>query len=516
MEVDYNLIEKPKDWPCNNREATLEMIYNAVQRFIATPDYKNREALFTILNPTDINEIDERGLVAFREYEVALINELYTIGMFTNCQSLKIYLYGHIARFTRLFKFICQNEILNGCTSTYIKEYESLHPSLRMFYLTYRDFNLSKNRSFVDCVIDIVKTNFQVEDKKYKENVCHTFNQLLLDLSYANSNHNFPYLCFEREELKKLFQLSAELNNHCNHKITIRPLLGIMKMTIRQWILKARNGYRCGNIYKSISIKNELSSLSNHQVWMSKITKLNDKREQKTIRTLFSQKKWIKYNWAKKVTIGELTDSFVCSFSNERPTEKMAKKYGGIVLGYKTDRIADLLSPIYLVDKHPLFEQVFWFDILYDEEEAKNELNFLCDIISLFNLTDEEKILFFESILEYWYLSLKDKKWEYEKERRYQTFVFDYKDYQELLIENDYLKIKSSLYLCPDFVLNSKSFLKSKLSALRKHKVTAIMTQDYYFCEDCLQSNRALYGKEEEYCCPVCGSINIHFNDKTE
>lgn len=511
MVVDGDLIEKPSDWPCNNREATLDMIYNAMQKFIANPDYKNREALFTILNPTDINEIDERGLIAFREYEVALINELYTIAVVTNCQSLKVYLYGHIARFTRLFKFISQQGILNGCTSTFIKEFEFLLPPLQMFYLAYRNFNLLKDRSFADSIIDVVKVNYQFQDEQHKKDICIDFNTLLFDLSYANSNNNFPYLCFDRKELKKLFQLSAELNNDCKNKINERPLLGVMKMTIRQWILKSRNEYKNNNIYKSISIKNALSSHSNHQVWMSKITKLNDKREQKAIKTIFANKKWINYNWAKKVTIGELTDSFVCSFSNERPTDKMAKKYGGVVLGYKTDRIADILSPVYLENGCPRFEQVFWFDILYDEKEAKDEINYLCDIIALFDLTDGEKSSFLNDILEYWYLSVKDKKWNYEKERRYQTFVFDYKTYHELVIEDDYLKIKSSLYLCPDFILNSKSILKLKFYKLRKYKTNAIMTQDYYFCEECLQANRALYGQEKEYCCPVCGSKNIHF-----
>lgn len=156
--------------------------------------------------------------------------------------------------------------------------------------------------------------------------------------------------------------------------------------------------------------------------------------------------------------------------------------------------------------------EAFWFDILYDEKEAKDEINYLCDIIALFDLTDSEKSSFLNDILEYWYLSVKDKKWDYEKERRYQTFVFDYKTYPELVIEDDYLKIKSSLYLCPDFILNSKSTLKSKFYKLRKYKTNATMTQDYYFCEECLQANRALYGKEREYCCPVCGSKNIHFH----
>lgn len=108
----------------------------------------------------------------------------------------------------------------------------------------------------------------------------------------------------------------------------------------------------------------------------------------------------------------------------------MQKKYGSNTFGYKSDRIANLLSPITMYkQKVPMFDQVAFYDVIYSEDEAKKEINYLCKIIEMFSLTDEEKTCFCEEILEYWYLSFKDKKWEYESERRYQLFVFDYKDY---------------------------------------------------------------------------------------
>ena len=506
----YDLIEKPSDWPCNNREANLERIYNIMEAFIANPNYKNRELLFSILNPTDENEIDESGSIALRSYEVAIINYLFQIGAVTCCQSLKMYLYSHISRYT----FICRLGTYDNDRYCCIKEYEFLHPSLRIFYLAYQNFDLMKNRSFVDCIIDIVKLQYQMVGKQDKERICNSFNEIFFDLGFDNSNHLFSHFCFNRDELKKLFELSAELNNSCKHNISQRPYLGIMKMTIRQWILKSRSNYNSDLIYKSISTNDALTAHSNYQVWMSKTTKLNDRREQKVIRSIFANKRWIKYNWAKKVSLGELSDSFVCSFSNVLPSsQNMKKRYGTVILGYKTDRIADLLSPVYLNNGFPRFEQVFWYDIIYDEQEAKYELNYLCDIIDFFDLTDAEKGSFFNDILEYWYLSFKDKKkWECEKERRYQTFVFEYKDYKEIVIDQDYLKIKSSLYLCPDFALNCKGNLRLKLLSLRKSKTTALMTKDYYFCENCLQANRALYGKKEDYSCPICGSKKIYFH----
>ena len=79
---------------------------------------------------------------------------------------------------------------------------------------------------------------------------------------------------------------------------------------------------------------------------MSKTQKLNDKREQKTVKKLFSKKTWLSYDWAKKVNIDELNDCYVCSFTKIKPDKKMQKKYGGTTFGYKTDRIADILAPI--------------------------------------------------------------------------------------------------------------------------------------------------------------------------
>ena len=92
----------------------------------------------------------------------------------------------------------------------------------------------------------------------------------------------------------------------------------------------------------------------------------------------------------------------------------MEKKYGQIIYGYKDDRIADLLSPIYIADdkkKLPQLGQVVSFDILYDEDLAKKEINYLCSVIDMFELTDKEKSKFLSEIIQYWLLSVKDKKW---------------------------------------------------------------------------------------------------------
>ena len=50
----------------------------------------------------------------------------------------------------------------------------------------------------------------------------------------------------------------------------------------------------------------------------------------------------------------------------------------------------------------------------------------------MFGLTDKEKSEFLSEIIQYWLLSVKDKKWSYERERRYVLFLYDEYDYTEL------------------------------------------------------------------------------------
>lgn len=511
--METTKVKKPADWPINHREANLERIHKFAQRFKTHPNYENKELLFAAIDATDISEINELGLARLCDYEIALINELAIGATLMNCYSLKVYLYGHIARYARMNKMLYQMNAFMGGNETFeIKEYDYLLPELRMFYICYADYNRFKQRSLADTIIDILKKAFSLSEDSEKIELCHTYNQMLYDLGFANSNQIFPYLCFNRVELYKLFELSAYLNNSLNNSITIRPLKGIMKLTIRQWILKSRNDYESGHFYKSISVDNSIKALSNHQVWMSKTEKLNDKREQKVIKELFTTKSWLTYSWAKKVKIDELKDSFVCSFSKNLPSEKMQKKYGSNTFGYKSDRIANLLSPITMYkQKVPMFDQVAFYDVIYSEDEAKEEINYLCKIIEMFLLTDEEKTRFCEEILEYWYLSFKDKKWEYEAERRYQLFVFDYKDYNDSIIENDFLKINSSLYLYPDFLISKNDEVRNKVFLRRIEKLSAVASSDYIFCEQCFQADYsgAQMGNVPYKECPICGSSKI-------
>lgn len=72
---------------------------------------------------------------------------------------------------------------------------------------------------------------------------------------------------------------------------------------------------------------------------------------------------------------------------------------------------------------------------------AKEEILFLCKIISLFKIDDSEKHDFLEEIMQYWILSVKDENWEEERERRYVIFMYDGYDYIDIAYqESDFFK----------------------------------------------------------------------------
>ena len=50
--------------------------------------------------------------------------------------------------------------------------------------------------------------------------------------------------------------------------------------------------------------------------------------------------------------------------------------------------------------------------------ESKKLFQYLFSIIDMFDLSDKDKKMFLQEILQYWILSVKDSKWETERERR--------------------------------------------------------------------------------------------------
>lgn len=505
-------VEKPDDWPQNQREANLSNILKATEDFYSSPSYKTKEIMASLINQTDLNELNELGLFRITSYEVAILNQLYFLATVINFDSLKVYLFGHIARFARMHKSIynMRNHIGQD-VDFYINEFFYLMPSLKLFYLCYATFNYEKTRSLADTIVSVVKDFLNTDNGDAIDDIAFGYINMLKDLSNFSSAKIFSVLTFDRNELKKLFQLEAHLIIKTHQNIVKRPLRGVIKLTLRNWVLKSRNNYRYSELYKCISNKAGYSALTNHEVWMQRIEYLNDKRENKVIKELFKNKQWIKNDWAKNIKFDLLENSYVCSYSKVAPNSKMKQKYGSNVFGYKSDRIADVLSPIVTINGHPFVDQVACYDIIYNQEDAKEEINYLCDLINLFDISDKEKLEFLNDLLVYWYLSIKDKKWAYEHERRYQLFIFDYKDYIDMSIDDRFLKIKSSVYLYPDFIFSEHS-LKREVEMRRVEKLRSIAMSNYVFCHNCLQSD--FDSDKLDSCkqkCSICGSSDVEF-----
>jgi len=361
-----------------------------------------------------------------------------------------------------------------------------------------------------DAIINVIKKLIQTDKEEEIDDIANGYITMLKDLSCFSSANIFGILTFDKTDLIKLFELEAYLIKLSNQDVVKRPMRGVVKLTLRNWILKSRNNYNSNYLYKCISNKSANNALSNHEVWMQKIENLNDKRENKVIKELYKNKSWIKYCWAKNVRFKQLNDSFVCSYSKIIPTPIMQSKYGSNVFGYKSDRIADVLAPIALVKGHPFLDQVACYDILYSQNEAKEEINYLCELINLFEMSETDKNIFLNDMLEYWYLSIKDKKWGYEHERRYQLFVFNYKDYTDISTDDRFLKIKSSVYLYPDFIF-SNSPIKYRVALYRTEKLYSIAMRDYIYCHNCLQADfdNVTYCGIDNKTCSICDSKDI-------
>ena len=310
----------------------------------------------------------------------------------------------------------------------------------------------------------------------------------------------------------KLFEMEARIIKKNGDKPLQRPLKGVLMTMLSNYILKSRYNYNGDYICKYVSKAVATSSATNHEVWMQKTEFLNDKRELKVVPQLFSNKSWLNYDWAKNGDFDPIRIYYVSSFSKSIHNSEIKNKYGQCVYGYKDDRIADLLSPIYMFGEKkdfPQLGQVISFDILYDEDQAKEEINYLCSVIELFDLSDKEKSGFLSQIIQYWMLSVKDKKWSYERERRYVLFLYDEYDYIELnRSDARFLKLKSSLLIEPDFILGDNP-QKKRLRMYNQQKRRALNVKDYIYCPDCFSCDFDLLYDDNIEKCPICNSSNI-------
>lgn len=501
-------VQKPDKWPESERECALQNIFGAMKRFIEEPNYKNKEVILSLATGYDLSQKPILGIWRISEYEVELMNVLYMMASGLNIYSVKLFLYELIqdnTYFQKGFSSALNRE--NDCIETY----SMLESPLDIYYFIWCEYIHIESRSFADQII--CSTNKLIQQGI---DINHMANSLLIiinDLSYFNSKKRNKVWAFSRDELVKIFAFEARLLKRSGRKINVRPTKGLVKMAISNYILKSRYGYNNAYICKYIPEETVSSSLENHEIWLKNIAKLNDEREEKVLPQLFANKKWLNVDWIKNIDFAPTRMYFASSFSKELNNKKMKDKYGGCIYGYKNDKIAETIAPIIIEEKNgirlPKLSQVTSFDVLYNVNMAKEELNFLCEIIDMFDLEEREKCQFYEEILQYWILSVKDKKWDYEKERRYVLFLYEDYDYLEMKIENEFLKLKTSLLLLPDFILDKNPF-KNRLKMYIDNKREVAVMKDYMFCEECFSIDYDSAHRRVQSC-PICGSKQFSF-----
>lgn len=515
-------VEKPEEWPKNRREWKLDVLCEKMKVFEDNPTYKNREVLIALVSEHDLNETSGIGLVRITEYEVALINYLYEVSTTYQINSVKTYLYDLISEATYLHKF--KSDLSkNHSEEQFVEAYRGLELPLKLYYFGYHKYIIEREDSFAAQLISIVREILPVdESNEFNEKITRAFVSMMNDLGYMRGSKKQSIWKFSREELLQLFVLEAELLKKNSMSPMERPMKGVLKMQISNFILKSRNGYNEDYICKYLPNDVARESIKNHQIWMRKTSLLNDDREQKVIPELFEDTSWITYKWVENIDFNATRVYYVSSFSKSINDVKIQDEYGQCLYGYKNDRIAELIAPIgihHLKKKEgvindmpntmeqPFLAQSLIFDVIYDVEEAKKELEYLFGVVDLFDMSDKDKKLFLEEIMQYWILSVKDKKWCHERERRYVIFMYDEYDYREIELDDKFLKTKTSIFLTPDFIIGknpSKYEILYQLNAKRH----ALYSREYMLCKNCLLQDYDNARNMPETC-PVCGSSNV-------
>lgn len=515
--------EKPADWPANEHELILDRISDAVREFRENPSYITRDILVSLTNRHDLNQGIGCGAVRVTDYEVGTINYLYMVGTTYQIHSLKTYLYDIIAQVTKIQKIFSW---LPSVKASYrIPAYEEgLYWSLRLYHFAYQKFTVEKEKTFAQQLISVVNDILALSrDHELVNTITHAYSTLLSDISCMHGRKREKLWEFSREELFDLLKLEANLLKLNRQPVSARPTKGILMIQISNFVLKSRHGYNEDYICKYLSQEVAVSSIINHQIWMKKTTLLNDEREQRVIPELFNDRTWIHYDWVGNIDFTATRTYYVSSFSKTLGSAEMQNSYGECLYGYKNDTIAEMIAPIHMVRlskrpdvdtdgpetiERPMVSQVIAFDVLYDTEEAKEELQYLFSVIDLFDLSDDEKKQFLQEILQYWILSVKDGKWAQERERRYVLFLYEGYNYKEIEQDETFLKVKTSLFLIPDFILGENPN-REEIERQLKAKRRALYSGEYMLCENCLcQEHDVPFGRHPEYC-PICGSKKI-------
>ncbi len=501
-------MEKPANWPCNMHEYQIEVINKYLDIYIKNPSIENKEILVSLINQDELNENDTRGEFRICNYEFYLLSKIYVNGSLLMFNGIKVFAYRH------LIDIIIQRHIVemfpkDDISKAIIDEPNMLLPSLNIFYTVYYNFRYYYKSSFADSLINS-SNDIDFANKKQVFFYLHSILPMLNDLSYNTNANVFMCINFSRDEIYKIFELVFKCINvlYPNELINKSPLRGILCTAISNWILKSRYDYNKDHIFKSLP---DNAAYNYEEVWMRTIESLNDDREGMVINEVLNDDTWKRYSWMSINKISSIRKTYITCFSKVKPTDEMKNKYGRNTYAYKSDRIADLISAQHLYRNVYANSQVFFFDVIYDKELLKEELNFLAKIIDLSAESIDEKKKFFDGILQYWIYSIKDAdRWMEERERRYVCYFYDSYSYLNAKEENGFMKIKSSLFMFPDYI-NHDNCMFDQLYANVHLKLSKLHHKKYMFCNNCLYADFDKTATNDLELCPQCGSKDISF-----
>ena len=522
MLKNCEIADKPYDWPCNNREQHLEQLWSAAKAFIANPSYRTKEVVVSIACAYDLHEHTGCGRYRLTAYQTSLLNGLYLFSFVHNFPSVRGFVYETIADTTRGMKMVSPMFTMHpeGEKNAYPDgdPFAGLMHPLLLFHAGFQEYVYDYSKGLHEHLIETAQLLLRGESaEEYKLRIQHGFTMMLNDLSYMRGVKRDSVFCFSRVALSQLVAYEAELMISVGVNPAERPLRGVLMTQLSNWVLKSRNGYNDKYVVKYFSQDTVRLVKENDELWMHSIQKLNDRREGCVVPEILKETGWITHDWAQGVVLKPTRRYYVVSFSKNRNSDVLKNRYGACQYGFKGDRVVDLLSPISRYNGVVHNAQTIVLDVIYDRDVAKDELRYLCSLIDLLPMSFGEKHAFFEEIMQYWLFSVKDKinedgRWDVEQERRAVLFLHDDEVYSETRLDEDYFRMKTGMFMFPDYILGDNPCYEYLLSRARE-KRRGTSSEDCLFCHDCLTRDydAAQYGKPDVLKCAVCGSTAVEF-----
>ena len=516
------VVGRPWGWATRNlRELRVECVWTAIRDYYRDPNPMTRDVMLTHAFDCEFEDLPSDDSTAVSAYEVSLVLHIYRAGCCFASSAVKLFAYHVVMEWVRI-----DQRWRQGRRNLFFS-------SLQLFYDVFAAYvSDGGKKSFYDYLECNVRERLKsVKDAADLDKVERAYVSLLMDVSCSLGAKRDVVFRIRREQLMSLIKLEAEILKRGGKRIMTRPLKGTLMIQLSYLILKSRGEVLPESVYKHISNDDLARALENGELWVRDVRDLNDKWEGIPARELVDELAVEGVKWLQGLDWEFHKSFYVACYSHEGNPESLGS-YGECVLAYNGDRLADFLGPIYLrvetlptpnggaiKEGYPMLSQVAVLDVVYDRDQARNELAFLAECVDVLGNSDDEKRAFLGEILQYWKLSFKDRvereephrEWCREKERRYVIFYYEDYNYIHQRIENRWLKMDSTVVLAPDAVLGpissgSKTTICENLAMRYRH--TSL--DNYCLCRDCLA--RTYVRQLQPYTtCKMCGSKNLTF-----